>query len=326
MSTNRKIVFLFSGQGSHYRGMGRELFMFNDVFKRSLMHSEKIMHKHIGLSLTEELYQIDSKPFDDLLVTHPAIIAVQIAMIEVMKELGISPDLALGASLGEFVSTVASGVITPEEALVTSIEQAKAIQQYALDGGMTAVLSERNDRINQLIDSCGLFVASDNFSGHFTVSGETENLKEFEKLLDIKHISFQRLEVAYPFHSPLLDNARGHYLINDFDYTFLSPSDTLMYSVANEKLVANDIDHEYFWKVARSPFNFGKVINQIESSYGPCTYIDLGPSGTMANFTKYNLSKTSESKLHMLMSPFKGVSNRLIALSQAIDEKNLIPN
>lgn len=315
-------MFLFSGQGSHYRGMGRELFESDSTFKSSMESSSRIILQHTGRNLIEELYDIDTQPFDDLLVTHPAIIAVQIAMLDMLDEMGIEPDMVIGASLGEFVAAVASGILTAEEALVLSIEQAKAIQQYAPVGGMTAILSPRDERLDDLMKLCSINLASDNFESHFTVSGLINDLDNLEQLLDIKHISHQRLEVAYPFHSHRLDNAESSYMMSDMGNLYSNTSEVKMFSSAERKMIDTPVDHAYFWKVARSSFNFSGVINTIEKNFKPCTYLDLGPSGTMANFTKYNLPSSSPSSQHVLMSPFKGVTDRLRALKKAFEKQD----
>jgi len=74
--TELKTVFLFSGQGSHYRGMGETLYKNNEVFAHSMHQSAELVEQQLGISLIEELYRKKEKCFDDLLVTHPAIVAV----------------------------------------------------------------------------------------------------------------------------------------------------------------------------------------------------------------------------------------------------------
>src|SRR5690242_15974263 len=125
MSNN--MVFLFSGQGSQYRGMGSSLFKNNAVFRRSIEQSDAIVQQLLGRSLINELYFISNPVFDDLLITHPAIVAVEIAMWQVMNDMGLQPAYVTGNSLGEFAAAVASGVWSAEHAVEASVEQAKSV-------------------------------------------------------------------------------------------------------------------------------------------------------------------------------------------------------
>ena len=96
------------------------------------------------------------------------------------------------------------------------------------------------------------------------------------------------------------------------------PGKTPMYSPLQEKEVDSAVDHDYFWHAVSKPSDFGKIVSRLEKDYGPCLYIDMGPSGTMATFIKYNLPQDSGSVSIPLLSPFKGVEKRLEELQKKI--------
>jgi bacillaene synthase trans-acting acyltransferase len=311
-TTIPKIVFLFSGQGSHYRGMGKTLYDSYPCFAKSLKQSDALVEQHLGQSIIGELYNRKHKNFDDLLITHPAIVAVELAMLEVMKELGITPDYISGNSLGEFAAGVAAGIWTKEMALEAAIEQAKSIVQGGVEGGMLAVINESASNLAHLLAQNELYIASDNFPDHFTVSGEKDRLDVFENQLNKLEVSFLRLPVAFPFHSPLIEAGKTGF--NYYTYTappHAKPSKGFISGLYSKELDA--IPPDYFWKVISQRTNFITFVEYMEAK-GPCLYLDLGPSGTAATFVKYNLSRQSNSITHPIMTPYNSEPKQLQSL------------
>lgn len=311
-----KIAFLFSGQGSQYIGMGKRLFENNKVFITSLERSEEIVQKQLGRSLIQELYFTDQKRFDDVLITHPAIVAVEIAMYKVVQDIGIKADYVLGNSLGEFSAGVVSGIWDEETAVEASIEQAKSLFRNNTFGGMLAVLHQNEITLEKAYQNYNLFLAGDNFEGHFTLSGSVENLDAFQLELARRDIQFLRLPVGVPFHSPLV--LKG---LSDFNYymgmvKLNKPKPGFISGVKNKE-VDSVVDNSYFGAVVSQYANYPKSVKHIESK-GPCLYIDLGPSGTSSTFVKYNLNPLSKSKVFQIMTPYRRELEQLEELEKIV--------
>ena len=317
-SIYHKIVFLFTGQGSHYRGMGDWLFRNNTVFRQSLERSDAIVRQQLNRSLIEELYFVKSPSFDELLVTHPSIIAVEVAMYDVlMHDLGIRYDYVAGSSLGEFAAAAASGVWMPETAVEAAIEQAKSICREEGEGGMLAVIHTRNRELEALYHTLHLFLAADNFDGHFTLTGRKHDLDCCQVELNRMGIDSMRLAVAHPFHSPLIGEMRG-----GFDYyigtlsSLARPGKGFVSGLLCEE--ADRLPAGYFWDVVSGYMDYRRVIRYMESK-GPCLYVDLGPSGTGANFARYNIGAGSLSRTCPIMSPFKREQEQLVQLKKMLE-------
>ncbi|SFE51916.1 bacillaene synthase trans-acting acyltransferase [Chitinophaga sp. CF118] len=320
MDTNIKIVFLFSGQGSQYRGMGQKLFEQNALFKNSLEQSDRIVQRWLHRSLIDELYGTKQQRFDDLLITHPAIVAVEIAMASVMQGLGVRADFVTGNSLGEFAAGVVSGVWTAETAIEATIEQAKSIVRNNTTGGMVAVMSRKTGFLEHLYLKHNLFLASDNFDGHFTLAGSIQNLNAFQSELEKPGIDFLRLPVNHPFHSPLIENGRNGSIYDMAGMPSLSvPTTGFVSGLQCEELTT--LPENYFWEVISKYTDFPKMVKYIEKK-STCFYIDLGPSGTSASFVKYNLDHTSSSQVFQIITPFKREPEQLEKLQEILAGKN----
>lgn len=304
MINKSNIVFLFSGQGSHYRDMGKELYLSNTVFRDSINRADRIIYQNVGISLIDELFHYDDQIFDSVLITHPAIVAVEIAMIEVMKSLGITPDAVVGVSLGEFAAGVAAGIWTAEEAIITSIEQARIVIQHVNEGGMTVVIGNKSQQLLEYMEGKELYHDSVNFKGCFTVSGLKNELDKFDVFLGEKGLVYQRLDVEYPFHSPLLDLAGLFWFQEEIQIQMPISSDVKMYSPLNGGLLEGNIPANYFWDVICKPFNFPNIVKELENDLQGAYYLDLGPSGTMATFMKYILGPTQGNLGESVVIPF----------------------
>ncbi|KAA1242476.1 acyltransferase domain-containing protein [Aquimarina sp. RZ0] len=318
-------VFVFLGQGTQYREMGYDLYKNNHVFRSSIEDSEIIIQKNLNRSLIEALYENTQKDFDDLLITHPAIVAVEIAMYKVLISLDITPDYVIGNSLGEFAAGVAGGIWDSSTAVEASIAQAKSIQKKGLIGlgSMIAVIDQEHTLDKNSFLDYNLYLASNNFDGHYTVSGLNKDLEAFEYMLKDQSISFIRLPVKVPFHSPLMKDS-----MHDFKQYLSTLEGINQYPTKKfiSGLHCSHIDHiadNYFEQVVSQYTNFSKVVDYIESK-GSFLYIDLGPSGTGSTFVKYNLPPASQgSKTFSIMSPFKNEGNRLIKLKEVLASNDL---
>lgn len=307
MHRDLTVVFLFSGQGSHYRGMGIELFQQHAVFKRSMEECDAIMRRHLQVSLIDELYYNNSPDFTELIITHPAIVAVELSMFRIMEQLGVKADITCGNSLGEFAAAAACGIWSPETAMEAAIEQAKAITRNNTEGGMMAVNCTRDAAIDADYTKFGLYLSSDNFNGHFSVAGTKADLQAYKATLVDKN-TFP-LAVSYPFHSPLLDPAKQEFMYYMHRISPLAaPSNTFISGV--ECVLKEAVRPEYFWQAVSQYSSFPKLIQYIEQ-WAPCLYIDLGPSGSAATFAKYSLSAGSGSYTFPLMTPYKNEMQRL---------------
>src|SRR5690554_5651172 len=98
---------MFAGQGSQYFGMGRELFDSHAAFRDCMIRLDGLFAE-AGLPKTlAEIYRPDRRPshaFDDLRFTHPAILMIELSLLETARAEGLQPDVVLGASLGEYAA------------------------------------------------------------------------------------------------------------------------------------------------------------------------------------------------------------------------------
>jgi trans-AT polyketide synthase/acyltransferase/oxidoreductase domain-containing protein len=301
---NKLTIFMFSGQGSHYYQMGKELFEQQPIFRKWMLKLNEMASDTLGESILDKLYD-QTKPksslFDQTLYSHPAIFMVEYSLSQMFLEEGIMPDYVLGTSMGEFAAAAVAGVMEVEELLAALIKQAQMLETHCQPGGMTAILHPTSwfEEMPSLFNQVEL--ASFNFHSHFVVTGKLEALKELEKVLSQKNIVYQRLPVSIAFHSALIEPAMPAY--TDFlqHKNYNSPKIPFISCVYAK--ILSSFPQNYWWEIIRKPMAFQQTVQNLEKKQA-YIYIDLGPSGTLANFVKYGLTKHSHSKTFPTLTPF----------------------
>jgi bacillaene synthase trans-acting acyltransferase len=307
---NKKITFLFSGQGSQYHQMGRDLYKSLPKFRDRIHQMDDIYLAKTGRSLVKAIYGHDSgteQKFDNVLYTHPALVAIQYSLASVLMSEGVMPDRLIGTSLGESVALAVGGVLTPAEMLAITIKQSIILDDESIRGGMIAILESPEFFANNPDIFLGCDLAAVNMQKLICIAGSTDSLKKTEAQLKNKKVIYEVLPVKQPFHSSVLESVREKFIECSSGLNFRKSRMEIVSSMTTGKI--HDINNTYSWDVIRKPILFNETIEKI-SPDKDMIYIDIGPSGTLANLVKYNLPKNRYDKIFSIITPFgDSVSN-----------------
>lgn len=301
-----KNVFMFSGQGSQYYSMGRDLYDNHGTFRYWMNYCAALVEDHIGVNLIEHIFEERAnkyEPFKRTLHTSPAIFMVNYSVAQTLMDEGIQPDLLLGYSLGEVVALAVSGFISVEDTLDFLIRSARLVETQTPQAGMLAVLHSPDITEEYPAQFRETTIASLNFSKSFVIAGLPERLKEVQGFLSQKSVLTQLLPISCGFHSPVIDVVETEYkrLLET-----MRPEEgriPVVSSVYSQALTRQHITQQYYWDLIRQPVNFEKTVQALEDE-GAYLYIDAGPSGTLATFVKYLLKPGSSSQALPLLDQF----------------------
>jgi acyl transferase domain-containing protein len=307
---------MFSGQGSQYFQMGRELFRTNDIFHDWMIRLDTIAKELTGTSVIGTLYSDAFRKgdsFDRTLLTHPAIFMVEYALAQALIHAGILPDMVLGASMGSFAAATVAGFIEVEDALASVVHQAIALEECER-GGMIAVLSDpalfAEDFLSHRSE-----LAAVNFSSHFVISARWNDLEEIEAALKKDNVGYQRLPVSSAFHSRWIDKAQAPFA--SFMRSIRYRQGSLSLGCCDQATVLSGLPTDYFWNVVRRPIRFRETIAHLER-LSAHRYIDVGPAGTLATFLKYAMPANTRSTVHTILTPYGLDQKNLTALLASI--------
>ena len=312
--TRKPVVFLFSGQGSQYYQMGRGLYDSQSVFRNWMNRLDEIASPKIGQSIVSYLYDSQrspSDPFERILFNHPALFMVEYSLAQAVMDLGIQPNYLIGASMGEFVAAAVSGAISAEDAISVLIEQARLFEEKLPSGGMLAILADvqlydNTPEIHQNAELAGI-----HYNSHFVVSGRSDRLDSIETYLRDRNIIFLRLPVGFAFHSSEIDFIQNPFEKLHDKVSFGKPSIPIRSCATGEML--DRVDPSHLWTVIREPVRFKEIIETIKLR-NETVFIDLGPTGTLANFLKCILTAEARTNIISVMSPYGAGADNLNVL------------
>ncbi|MBP7190550.1 MAG: ACP S-malonyltransferase [Rickettsiaceae bacterium] len=212
----RNRVFLFPGQGSQFLGMGKDL---HDCFFAAREVFEEV-DDALGQSLTSIIFGEDNEKLTLTENTQPALMAVSIAVIRVIKqETGKSfaelCDFAAGHSLGEYSALCAAGTMSLSDCAKLLRIRGRAMQSAcpAGVGGMVACIGVPISELEEIINSNkhlrgNCQIANDNSIDQIVVSGRISAVDELVSIVKNAGKKAVKLKVSAPFHSSLMEPAR----------------------------------------------------------------------------------------------------------------------
>lgn len=283
-----KIACIFPGQGAQYSGMGKEI---AENYKEA-MDIFDIASLRLGYDMKKLCFEGSEEELKKTENTQPAILTTSIAIMEVLKLKGITPDVTAGLSLGEYSALVASNVLGFSDAVAIVSKRGKYMQEAVPmgEGTMAAVMGmEKQDVIECLKMASGYGVveaANYNCPGQIVIAGHTKAVEHACVLLKEKGAKRAiMLPVSAPFHSSLLKPA-GDRLADELESLEIKDFEIPVVSNVNAQVISDkDMVKQCLIDQVSSSILWEDSIRQM-IDMGVDTFIEVGPGKSLSAFVK----------------------------------------
>ncbi len=276
--TATRVVFVMSGQGPQWWGMGRELMRHEPVFRQTIEACEEAMRPWAKFSLMEELGRSEeTTQMQRTEVSQPAIFAMQMALAELWKSWGVMPAAVVGHSVGEIAAACLAGILTLEQAAKIIVLRGRFMDECSPAGGTMLAVGMTAEEARAVISRHDRTVSIAAFNGprSLTLSGLRTSLEAIATELEAKEIFARFLQVSHPFHHAMMQPAADALNAALGELTPQAEVIPFFSTVTGDRLDGASCDAGHWSRGVRQPVEFASAIAAV-SGFGADLWLEIG--------------------------------------------------
>ncbi|MET7771700.1 SDR family NAD(P)-dependent oxidoreductase [Nocardia sp. NPDC005366] len=286
--TRTGLVFVYSGQGGQWPGLGRAL-LSEPLLRETFAECDRVVQATAGWSLIAELAREESDSrLADTRFAQPVICAAQIALTELWGHWGIRPGAVIGHSVGEIAAACAAGIMTSDDAMRLAVRRGAAMAGARGRGAMAAIglpVTQARQLVDRYRDAHGdadgLCVAAINGPAAVVVAGAPGAVAAVVDWARERGAPTQTVQREYAFHSAQVEDARA--MVAEYlDHVELrKPSVTFLSTVTGGQVGDEVTDPSYWAEAIVRPVLFESAVRAAVDA-GAHTVVEVGPDRTLA--------------------------------------------
>lgn len=272
---SRRAVFVFSGYGSQWNGMGRRLLQENPAFAASVTRMDPAFAAELGISLTDLIMQEQSTSVDRV---QPLLFGVQVALADTVRAHGVTPAAVIGHSMGEVSAAVVSGALTLPDGL--RVMHHRSLQLTSIDeehtGAMAAIELRDDERTAVLSRYPGVDIAVHASPQRCTVAGPIDPVRQMTEDLTQQGQLARLLAVGGAGHSRAVDPVLPALREALDPLQARTPAIAWYSTVLDDPLTPVHPDADYWCANARQPVRFQQAVTAAAAD-GHDLFVEIAP-------------------------------------------------
>ncbi len=317
-ASHKNVCILFPGLGVQYPGMGLSLKKCFTPAQRIFARADLVGQRTFGAKISDLIDRRISRnglaPEATLTLSqfsNPAILTVSLALLEILRSVGLKPNCTIGASLGEYGSLVSAGVLSFEDAVELVYEFGRLAVETTLASKMAAVLADQETVEGVLAGvKDPVEIANYNSQGQFVITGTKRGVEQAVLDFNAKGIVAVPLRISVGYHCHLVNTCNRQFLPYLDRASWRTPLLDVYSTVGESGLFPKKNSINFARTAMRNMLvekvHFQKQVEAVQKT-GQTVFIDLSPTSVMADLVHdlggeaYGLLRPSDDELLYFM-------------------------
>ncbi|WP_079028583.1 phthiocerol type I polyketide synthase PpsB [Mycobacterium tuberculosis] len=251
-------VFVYSGRGSQWAGMGRQLLADEPAFAAAVAELEPVFVEQAGFSLRDVI--ATGKELVGIEQIQLGLIGMQLTLTELWRSYGVQPDLVIGHSMGEVAAAVVAGALTPAEGLRVTATRARLMAPLSGQGGMALLGLDAAATEALIADYPQVTVGIYNSPRQTVIAGPTEQIDELIARVRAQNRFASRVNIEVAPHNPAMDALQPAMRSELADLTPRTPTIGIISTTYADLHTQPIFDAEHWATNMRNPVHFQQAI------------------------------------------------------------------
>lgn len=289
-----QLMFVYSGSGSQWVGMGRDLFECAEVFRNKILECDAFFKPLSGWSLAEELKDgVKESRLEQTEIYHPLLFAIQVGISAQLNHWGLNPDGVMGHSVGEVAAAYESGALSLEDAVKLIYHRSRLIQGVQGKGKVLSVKLSMAEAESLLVGREGVSVAGSNSPGTSIVAGASGAIEALAKDLEDRGVYCKMVKMDFAAHSEQMDPLKVELEKELIGVKAGKGQKRFFSTVYAKEAKGEDLASDYWGKNLRQPVRFSEAVESAARA-GFGLFVEISPHPVLALSIKETLEGSGQ--------------------------------